>query len=123
MRDQNKASGPADMRELAAKNIDQARAACAQLLDAARQAQETWKKLIPPNPLIEGLSTVQDRAMTFARQNLDAGFTLASELTKAADLADALQIQSRHAQLQMHAYSLQAQELTRLMNAAAQKAK
>jgi len=123
MTGQNKADGASDMRELAVKNIDQARAAYTQLLDAARQAQEMWKKLIPSNPVLQGLGDVQDRALTFAQQNLDAGFAMASELTKATDLADALQIQSRHAQLQMHAYSLQAQELAKLVSAAAQKGK
>jgi hypothetical protein len=122
MIEQNKANA-ADMRELAAKNIDQAHAAYTQLLDAARQAQEMWKKLVPSNPVLQGLTEVQDRAMTFTQQNLDAAFALASELTKATDLADALQIQSRHAQLQMHAYQLQAQELARLVNATAQKSK
>ena len=53
----------------------------------------------------------------------DASFATANELTKAKDLKEALQIQSRHAQLQMHAYVLQAQEFGSLINKAAQKAK
>ena len=48
---------------------------------------------------------------------------MANELTKAKDLKEALQIQSRHEQLQMHAYVLQAQEFGSLINKAAQKAK
>jgi len=48
---------------------------------------------------------------------------LAPELAKAKDLQEALQMLSRHAQLQMHAYTLQAQELGDVVNAAAQKAK
>ena len=61
--------------------------------------------------------------MNFTQQNLDAGFSLAQELAKAKDLTEVLQIQSRHAQLQMHAYSLQAQELGGLVTAAATKSK
>jgi hypothetical protein len=61
--------------------------------------------------------------MRFTQQNLDAGFTLAHELAKAKDLTDALQIQNRHAQLQVHAFALQAQELGTLVNAAIQKGK
>ena len=61
--------------------------------------------------------------MRFTQQNLDASFSLAHELAEAKDLAEALQIQSRHAQQQMHAYALQAQELGNLVNAAAQKGK
>lgn len=114
---------PPEIRELAVKNIDQAKAAYNQLMDAARKAQEMMKTLVPSNPAMQGLNEVQDRAMKFTQQNLDSGFALANELANAKDLADALQIQSRHAQLQMHAYSLQAQELAAIMNEAAKKAK
>jgi len=102
---------PQAIRELTAKNIDQARAAYTQLMDAARKAQETMKGIIPPNPMVQGLNDVQERAMTFARQNIDATFSLADELSKAADLPEVLQIQSRHMQQQLQAYSAQAQEL------------
>ncbi len=63
---------------------------------------------------------VQDRAVKFAKQNGEACFNLASEIASAKDVADVLGIQSRHAQTQMQAYTLQAQELTRLMMEAAQ---
>jgi hypothetical protein len=62
--------------------------------------------------VVQGLNEVQERAMRFTRHNIDTSFSLADELTKAANLAEMLQIQSRHAQLQMHAYALQAQEFT-----------
>ena len=45
------------------------------------------------------------------QQNIDATFSLADELSKAADLTEVLQIQSRHMQQQLQAYSAQAQEL------------
>ena len=114
---------PTEMREVAVQSIDQARAACTQVMDAARKAQDMMKTMIPANPIAEGLNEVQERAMKFTQQNLDAGFSLAEELAKAKDLAEALQIQSRHAQLQMHAYTLQAQELGGLVTAAAAKSK
>jgi hypothetical protein len=114
---------PQEMRELAVKNIDQARAAYSQLMDAAQKAQEMMKALIPSNPAVQGLNEAQERAMRITQQNLDANFALANELTKAKDLTEALQIQSRHAQLQMHAYALQAQELTGMVSEAAKKGK
>jgi phasin len=114
---------PQEMREFVAKNIDQARDACKQLMDATSKAQDMMKTLIPANPAVEGLGEVTDRAMRFTRQNLDAGFSLAHELAKAKDLTEMLQIQTRHAQLQMHACALQAQELGTLVTAALQKAK
>ena len=101
---------PQAMRELAAKNLDQAQAVCTQLLDGTRKAQETMKTMIPAIPMVEVLSGVQERAMKFAEQNIDAGFSLAKELSQAADLTEMLQIQCRHVQQQLHAYSAQAQE-------------
>ncbi len=114
---------PQAMRDLAAKNIDQARAACTQLMDAVRKAQETVKTIVPPNPVVQGLTEIQERALNFTQQNLDASFSLADELSQAANLAEMLQIQSRHVQQQIQAYSLQAQEITGLVNGAMQKAK
>ncbi len=114
---------PQSMRELAAMSIDQVRAAYTQLPEAARKAQEMVKAITPPNPVVQGLSEVQERAMSFAQQNLDASFALADELSKASDLAELQQIQSKYAQQQLQAYALQVQELTGLVNGAAQKAK
>ena len=114
---------PQEMRELTVQSIDQARAAYSQLMETARKAQDMMKTIIPSNPVAQGLSEVQERAMRFTQQNLDASFSLAHELAKARDLTEVLQIQSRHAQLQMHAYALQAQELGNLVNAASQKGK
>ncbi len=114
---------PPEIRELAVKNIDQARVASNQLMDAARKAQDMMKTLVPANPAMQGLNDAQDRAMRFTQQNLESAFTLANELANAKDLQEALQIQSRHAQLQMHAYSLQAQELAAIVNEAMTKAK
>ena len=102
---------PQAMRELAAKNLDQAQAVCTKLMDAARKAQETMKTMIPASPMVEGLNGVQERAMRFAEQNIDASFSLAKELSQAADLTEMLQIQSRHVQQQLHAYSGRAQDL------------
>ncbi len=123
MAETNQPDIPKEMRDLAVQSIDQARAAYGQLMDAARKAQDMMKTIIPANPVAEGLSDVQERAMRFTQQNLDASFSLAHELAQAKDLSEALQIQSRHAQLQMHAFALQAQELGTLVSSAVQKAK
>jgi phasin len=121
MADTKQTEIPQEMRDLAVQGIDQARAASAQIMDAARKAQDMIKTMIPANPVAEGLSEVQERAMRFTQQNLDASFSLAHELAKAKDLAEVLQIQSRYAQLQVHAYALQAQELGSLVTAATKK--
>jgi hypothetical protein len=80
-----------------------------------------WASAAPANAMTNSFKVVQDRAVKFAKQNAEACFNLATELANAKDVTDVLGIQSRHAQTQMQAYTLQAQELTRLMMEAAQQ--
>ena len=111
---------PAQMRKLAESNVAQVRAACGQFMDAARKAQDMLGTMVPESPVTAGMKQVQERTMRFAQQNIDASFSLASELAKAKDFKEMVDIQSRHAQLQMATYATQAQELGRLMADAAQ---
>jgi hypothetical protein len=90
-------------------------------MDAMMQAMTMWASATPPNAMTASFKVVQDRAVKFAKQNAEACFSLASELATAKDITDVLGIQGRHAQTQMQVYSLQAQELGRLvMEATAQ---
>ena len=111
---------PEPIRELAEKNVAQARAAYGQFMDAMAQAVEIWSRAIPSNEVTAGFKVAQDRAIRFAKQNAEACFALASELANAKNIQDMLAIQSRYAQTQMQAYALQAQELGRLMAEATQ---
>jgi hypothetical protein len=111
---------PQQLRELTERNVELARSTYGQFMDAVSQAMGAWAGATPANAMMAGFKTVQDRAVKFAKQNGEACFNLASELANAKDVADVLGIQSRHAQTQMQAYALQAQELTRLMMEAAQ---
>jgi len=116
---------PQATREAAAKNIEHARAEYNQLLDTARKAQEmviaNIPMNLPSNPALQGLNEAQERTMRLIRQNANASFSLANELTKATDLAEILRIQGRHAQLQMEAYALEAEKFAGSTNKAAQK--
>jgi hypothetical protein len=111
---------PEQLRELAERNVEQARAAYGQFMDAMVQATGMWMAAMPSNEMASGFKLVQERAIRFAKQNAETCFTLASELAKAKDIQDVLAIQSRYAQTQMQTYALQAQELGRLMAEAAQ---
>ena len=111
---------PQQLRELAERNVEQARAAYGQFMDAMMQATGMWANAIPANAMTSGFKTVQDRAVRFAKQNAEACFALASEIANAKNVQDVLAIQSRYAQTQMQAYALQAQELGRLMAEATQ---
>jgi hypothetical protein len=106
---------PAQMHELAEKNAAQAKAACGQFMDATRKVQDVIGTMLPENSMTVGIKQVHEQAIGFTWQNIDASFLLASELAKAKDFPEMLEIQGRHAQRQMAAYSTQAQELGRLM--------
>jgi hypothetical protein len=111
---------PQQLRELAERNIEQARTAYGQFMDAMSHATGMWMAAVPSNEMTSGFKVVQERAIRFAKQNAEACFALASELANAKDIQDVLAIQSRYAQTQMQACALQTQELGRLMAEAVQ---
>tara|TARA_X000000950_G_scaffold269776_1_gene348797 strand:+ start:1267 stop:1476 length:210 start_codon:yes stop_codon:yes gene_type:complete len=53
--------------------------------------------------------------MYYAKQNADAGLSLASDITKASNIQEILALQTKFAQKQMQSYALQTQELGLLM--------
>lgn len=110
---------PQQLRELAEKNVEQARNSYTQFLDAMGKAAGMWSAAIPQTEATSGFKAVQERASRFAKQNADACFNMATELAAAKDIQDIMGIQSRYAQVQMQAFATQAQELSRLMMAAA----
>lgn len=114
---------PPQLRELAERNVEQARSAYSQFMDAMTKAAGMWTSAMPANDMTSNFKVVQERAVRFAKQNAEAGFEMASEIAAAKDLQDILAIQARYAQTQMQAYGLQAQELARLMSEAAQNLK
>jgi phasin len=110
---------PQQLREMAEKNVEQARASYTQFLDAMSKAAGMWGASIPQNETTSGFKSIQERAARFAKQNADACFNMATELAAAKDIQEIMSIQSRYAQVQMQAYATQAQEMGRLMMAAA----
>jgi phasin len=111
---------PDAVRQLAERNVEQARTAYAQFMEVVRKAQDTVAK--SSGAMTEGALEIQGRAIKFAEENVEAGFRLAAELAKARDMKEYFEIQARHAQRQMAVYAQQAQELGRLMAEAASKA-
>ena len=109
---------PRQLRELTERNVEQARGAYCQFMDAMVQATNMWLGSIPSNETTSGLRAMHKRAVRFAKQNAEACFAFASELANARDIQDVLGIQGRYAQTQTQAYVLQAQELGNLMVAA-----
>jgi phasin len=112
---------PQQLRELAEKNVEQARTAYGQFMDAMAQAVSAWSSA-SSDTVTSGFIAAQERGIQFAKENAEAGFALANELTKAKDLQDLLRLQSSFAQKQMQSYARQAQELGRLMAEATRSA-
>jgi hypothetical protein len=118
---QNPFEIPQQMRDLAEKNVKQARVTYGQFMDAMTQAMTVWATAMPSNEMTSGFKVVQDQATRFAKQNADAAFALADDLANAQDIQNAFALQSRYAQTQMQVYASQAQALGRLMAEAAQR--
>ncbi len=110
---------PEPVRQLAERNVEQSRSAYMQFAEMTRRAQDMVTK--SSGTMTQTAVDIQSKAMRFAEQNVDAGFSLAGELAKARDMKEYFEIQQKHVQRQMQAYATQAQELGRLMTEAAQK--
>lgn len=111
---------PEAVRELAERNVEQARSAYSQFLDVARQTQNLVAK--SSDAVAHSARELQVKALRYAEQNMDANFAFVADLARARDLTEYVEIQTRYAQRQIQTYSEQAQELGRLMAEAAQNA-
>lgn len=112
---------PEPVRELAERNVEQARAAYSQFLEMAHQARQMAEQ--SQGALAAGAMEIQSRALKFAEENIETNFRFATDLARARDFKEYLEVQSRYAQKQMQAYANQAQELGRMMAETAQSAK
>jgi hypothetical protein len=106
---------PHHLRELTETNVEQARAAYAQFVDAMTQAMDLWLNAMPQNEMTAGLKVVQGQVIRFGKQNIEAGLNLASDLANATSLPDMLDIQTTYAQTQLHVLRYQTQQLAQLM--------
>lgn len=108
---------PATVRELAERNVDQARAAYTQLMDMARKAQDMVSK--SSDAMATSARDAHAKALGYAEANVDASFAFASDLARARDVKELMAIQQGYAQKQAQAFTQQAQELGRLLADAA----
>lgn len=110
---------PAAVREIAERNVEQSKAAYAQFMAMAKQAQDMMS--VSQGDVTKNAMDVQSKAMRYAEQNVDASFRFASDLARARDLQEYAEIQMRYAQTQIQTYTQQAQDLGRLVAETAQK--
>ena len=113
---------PPQVRDLAEKNIDQARQFYNQWMEGISQVMSMWSAT-PAGGMVPGFDSLRERAIKFAKDNAEAAFALAEELAQAKDMQHLMTLQSQYAQAQMRSYAVQTQELGRLMTEALQSMK
>ncbi len=111
---------PATVREAASKSVEQAKEVYNRFADAARQAQDILTK--SAEAVTSGVKELQEKTLQYTEANIAAGFETATKLVNAKDVREALEIQGQYARKQLESYTHQAQEITRLVAQAAQKA-
>jgi hypothetical protein len=105
---------PQELRHLAEENVERARQLYIQFMDGVTQAMAAWS--VPSSSMITpGFQEVRERATKFAKENAEAAFTLAKEVSQAKDLQELLDLQTRYVQSQMRWYAEQTQEFGQLM--------
>ncbi len=104
---------PPEMRNLAEKNVEQARVAYGQFMEFMSQAMNAWST--SGGPEAGNFKALQERAIAFAKENAERSFSLASEIAKAKDMQEVVTLQSRYVQTQMQTFGIQAQQLSWLM--------
>ena len=90
---------PEAVRELAERNMEQARTAYSQFLDVTRKAQEVMSR--STTAMAGGVREIQERSLRYTQLNLDASFAFASELARARDPKEAMELQAKFARQQM----------------------
>lgn len=110
---------PDTVRELAERNLEQARNAYDQMMEVARQAQQLMQQ--SQDAVSNGALEVQHRAVTFAEENMRESFDHAMQLARASDMHSALQLQQQFAQSQVARCAEQTREMTQMMLEVARK--
>jgi len=111
---------PQSMRDIAERNIDQAREAYERFMDMTKKAQAMTPTA--SGPIGTGTDRLQRKALDFAEENMEASFSFATQIAQASDMTEALRLQQQYAQEQMQAYIEQTQAMTEAMTKLAGKA-
>ena len=117
----NSSEIPQTLHELADKKLKQAHAAYDLLTAYVDRAMGAWTSALPSNPVTAGLKDFQDRVMEITKENVEATFTFAGNMSKAKTLPDLVNVQTQFAQDRMQALvkytkDLQSRSKTRSRN-------
>lgn len=100
---------PSEMRAVAERNVEQARIAFNNYIQAAQEAVSTLEERMKASQV--GAKDVSRKAMTYAERNVAAAFEFAQKLVHAKDVQDLVRMQTEFVQAQMQALSEQAKDL------------
>ena len=96
---------PSRIRDLAEKNVEQAREAFLGFMGAARKATSATETFS------SGAKDAMTKATSFAEDNVKAALDLAQKLVRAKDVQEILALQTAFAKSQLAAMQTQAKEL------------
>ena len=91
---------PTEMRDLAARSVEQARKAFETFIGAAQKASET---LDSSNPIQKNMADASRMTVGYAERNMNAAFDMAQRLVQAKTIEEAMKIQTDFIQSQNQA--------------------
>ena len=91
--------GPADMRAIAEKSVEQARQAFDGFIGVAHHAVDMFGETAG-----KGAKDIAEKAMTFAEKDMALSFEFARNLVRARDVQDVLKLQANYVNAQMQLF-------------------
>lgn len=110
---------PENLRSMAETNVEKARDAYHQVMDATRKAQENMQS--SSEAVSNGVQSMHSKVLKYTEENVEASFRYANDLLHASTMQDALQVQQEFARAQMEAYTKQAQEFSKIISSTQKK--
>jgi phasin len=101
---------PTEMRTMAEKSVEQAKAAFDTFMTAAHRTVSTWEGQVASTQ--KNAKDVADKALSFAEQNVTASFDHAQNLLRARDVEEVTRLHAQFVQEQITALQRQLQDLT-----------
>lgn len=100
---------PVEMRDFAEKSVQQARTAFEGFMGAIEKSTGTAEA--SAGSASANVKDASEKAVTFAKANVDAAFTLAEKMVKAKDIQDVMALQAEFLKSQMETAQAQAKAL------------
>jgi phasin len=100
---------PNEMRAVAERNVEQAKLAFNNFMQAAQEAVSNLEKRVEASQ--GGALDISKKAMSFAERNILSAFEFAEKVVQTKDIQEMVRMQSLFVQSQMHALTEQAKDL------------